>query len=323
MKSIVTGADDGIRLDRWFKRHLPDIAHSMLSKELRKGGVRVDGKKIEASERVVEGQEIRYPDFWSALKTDENHPKKHQKGAKIDPIAIKNLEKSIIFENDDMIVLNKPSGLAVQGGSGQKESVDDILAARARSTGEESPKLVHRLDRDTSGVLVLGKTSKAAGALAAAFAKKTAQKFYWALVVGVPDIEQGTINLPLAKRETGKDSRIEKVQEDEEGKAAITHYRILDFAAKKLAWVELLPVTGRMHQLRVHMESIGHPILGDGKYGGADAFIDGHLASKLHLHARRLELPWQGRTISFEAPLTGHMKESWKLFEFAEPKIRT
>lgn len=322
MQQIIEDADDDIRLDRWFKRHLPLVAHSLLSKELRKGGIRVDGQKAEASTRVHAGQELKYPDMFLKLTPVEGQLAKREKGSRIDPNAIKDLERCILFEDKHMIVLNKPSGLAVQGGSGQKESVDDILAARARLKGEESPKLVHRLDRDTSGVLVLGKTAKDAGQLAAAFARKTAEKVYWALVIGVPDIEVGTIDLPLAKREVGKDSRIEKVQEDDEGKTAITHYQVIDHAARKLAWVELLPVTGRMHQLRVHMESIGHPIYGDGKYGGAEAFLDGEIEPKLHLHARRLTVAFHGRTLIFEAPLTGHMKASWKLFEFSEPKIR-
>lgn len=321
MQKIVTSADDGIRLDRWFKRHLPNVAHSLLSKELRKGGVRLDGQKIEAGSRVAEGQELSYPDMFDKLTGMQ--AAKREKGAHIELGAIKDLERSILFEDSHMLVLNKPSGLPVQGGTGQKESVDDILAARAKLKGEDAPKLVHRLDRDTSGVLVLGKTAKDAGLLAAAFAKKTAQKYYWALVVGVPKIEQGTIDLPLLKRETGKDSRIEKVQEDEEGKPAITHYRIVERVANKLAWLELLPVTGRMHQLRVHLESIGHPIVGDGKYGGAEAFLDGgEIAPQMHLHARKLVLPWQGKTLSFEAPLTDYMKKSWKLFEFIEAKVK-
>lgn len=322
LKQLIDNADDGIRLDRWFKRHFPDVAHGMLSKELRKGAVRLDGKKAEANTRIVEGQELSYPELFVTIATPGKAPKK-EKGSHIPAGAVKDLEKYILFEDAHMIVLNKPSGLAVQGGSGQKESVDDILAARARAKGEESPKLVHRLDRDTSGVLVLGKTAKDAGLLAASFAKKTAEKYYWALIIGVPNIEAGTINLPLMKREVGKDSRMQRVQEDEKGKHAITHYRVVDRAAMKLAWVELLPVTGRTHQLRVHMESIGHPIVGDGKYGGAEAFLDGgEIIPQMHLHARKLILPWKGKTISFEAPLTGHMKQSWKLFQFAEPRVR-
>lgn len=311
--------DDGIRLDRWFKRHLPHIPHSLLQKELRKGTVKLENKKAETSTRVEEGQVLRFPDEWADEEPKATAAKPKQK-TEISASLIKDLEKCIIFEDKHMLVLNKPAGLASQGGTGQKENVDDILRARAEERGEASPKLVHRLDRDTSGILVLGKSSNDAAELAKAFARKQSEKIYWALVVGVPSIAAGKIDLPLAKRTSGKDSRMEKMEEDEEnGKNAITHYQLKDQAGKRLAWVELYPVTGRTHQLRVHMQAIGHPILGDGKYGGREAFIDGEdIEPQLHLHARKLTLPFHGKTLTFVAPLTGHMKKSWKMFEFSE-----
>lgn len=322
MERRIHEEDHDIRLDRWFKRHLPHISNGMLQKALRKKDVRLDGKRAEASTRIAEGQSIVMPDTWRDMPKAETAPRKPVTA--ISDRVIKDLEQHILFEDAAMLVLNKPAGLAVQGGTGQKESVDAILRARAEKLRQEPPRLVHRLDRDTSGVLVLGKSANAAAELAQAFARKQAQKYYWALVLRVPNIEAGTIDAPLVKKASGKDSKFEKVQTDEEdGKHAVTHYEVLDRAGQKLAWVELVPVTGRTHQLRVHMAVIGHPILGDGKYGGSESFFEGgEIPKKLHLHARRLVLPLKGRTLTFEAPLTGHMKQSWKLFQFTEPKTR-
>lgn len=323
MERHIHDDDDDIRLDRWFKRHMPHIPNGMLQKALRKKDVRLDGKRAEASMRIASGQRLTMPDTWRDMPKAEAASRK-AKPRETSDSAIKDLEQLILFEDATMLVLNKPAGLAVQGGTGQKESVDSILRARAEKLRQEPPKLVHRLDRDTSGVLVLGKTAKAAAELAQAFARKQAEKYYWALVLGVPNVDAGTIDAPLIKKASGKDSKYEKVQADEEeGKNAVTHYEILDRAAQKLAWVEMVPVTGRTHQIRVHMALIGHPILGDGKYGGSESFFEGgEIPKKLHLHARRLVLPLKGRTLTFEAPLTGHMKQSWKLFQFNEPKVR-
>lgn len=323
MERRIHDDDDGIRLDRWFKRHMPQVTHGLLQKSLRKGLVRLEGKKADAATRLEQGQVLKIPDEWKKLPELEGERVAKPK-AEISDRSIKDIEQAILFEDDFILVLNKPAGLAVQGGTGQKESVDAILKARAERLKQEPPRLVHRLDRDTSGVLVLGKTAKAAAELAQAFARKQAEKYYWALVLRVPDIEAGVIDMPLVKKATGKDSRYEKVQEDEDdGKNAITNYQVMDTAARKLSWVELMPVTGRTHQLRVHMAGIGHPILGDGKYGGSEAFFEGgEIPKKLHLHARRLILPLKGRTLTFEAPLIGHMKQSWKLFQFDEPKAR-
>jgi 23S rRNA pseudouridine955/2504/2580 synthase len=323
MERHIHDDDDGIRLDRWFKRHMPQVTHGLLQKALRKGAVRLDSKKADASTRITQGQKLSFPDEWKSLP-QHDAPTGAKKEEDISDRAIKDIEQAILFEDKFMLVLNKPAGLAVQGGTGQKLSVDAILKARAQKLRQDPPRLVHRLDRDTSGVLVLGKTANAAAELAQAFARKQAEKYYWALVLRVPSHESGKIDMPLVKRAIGKDSRYEKVQSDEDdGKAAITHYQIMDRAGQKLSWLELMPVTGRTHQLRVHMAGIGHPILGDGKYGGSDAFFEGDtIPKKLHLHARRLVLPLKGRTLLFEAPLTGHMKQSWKLFQFEEPKVK-
>lgn len=323
MERRIHDDDNDIRLDRWFKRHMPHISNGMLQKALRKKDVRLEGRRAEASTRIAEGQKITMPDAWRDMPKAEPAPRK-AKPVETSDRAIKDLEQLILFEDANMLVLNKPAGLAVQGGTGQKESVDSILRARAEKLKQEPPRLVHRLDRDTSGVLVLGKTANAAAELAKTFARKQAEKFYWALVLRVPNITVGTVDVPIVKKAIGKDSKYEKVQQDEEeGKYAVTHYEVLDRAGQKLAWVELMPVTGRTHQLRVHMAAIGHPILGDGKYGGSESFFEGgEISKKLHLHSRRLVLPFKGRTLTFEAPLSGHMKQSWKLFQFTEPNAR-
>jgi len=295
--------DGGARLDRWFKRHYPQFTHGLLEKALRKGDVRLAGKKAKASDRVEAGQAITIrcpiPDV------REKAPKPEAR--KLSPEDIIMMQQAVLYKNADVIVINKPPGLAVQDGTKVVKSVDGMLDA-LRFESSERPRLVHRLDRDTSGVLVLARTSRAATRLMHAFADKTAEKLYWALVKGTPEIAEGTIDLPLAKQEEGD---VEKVAIDEEdGKRAVTLYRVVDKLSSTLAWVELQPVTGRTHQLRVHMAAIGHPIIGDGKYGGREAFVDGmELSRKLHLHARRIVVP---DMLDVTAPLPKHMRESWK-----------
>jgi 23S rRNA pseudouridine955/2504/2580 synthase len=299
---IVQDSDSDIRLDRWFKRHFPELTHGLLEKALRKGEIRVDSKKAKASDRVQVNQvidvRIQMPAARETFK----------------PIAynmisedVQMIQDAILYKDADVIVINKPPGLAVQGGSKVLKSVDGMLDV-LRFEAKERPKLVHRLDRDTSGVLVLARSAKVATKLMRIFSAKEAEKFYWALVKGVPETLQGKIDMPLAKQEDGD---IEKVQIDEQdGKRAITFYEVKERLSKTLAWVELQPVTGRMHQLRVHMAAIGHPILGDGKYGGRDSFLDGmEISRKLHLHARRIIIPGM---LDVTAPMPKHMEESWK-----------
>lgn len=301
IQKTVEDTDNDIRLDRWFKRHYPAFTHGLLEKALRKGDIRIEGKKAKSSDRVTAGQTIiirivmpeKRPEKAPLVKTSEEDARM--------------LQNAVLFKNTDIIAINKPPGLAVQGGSKITKSVDSMLDA-LRFEAKERPKLVHRLDRDTSGVLLLARSAKAATILMHAFAKKEAEKIYWALVKGVPEIPQGKIDLPLSKQEEGD---VEKVAIDEDdGKRAVTFYRVVERLGKTLAWVELMPVTGRTHQLRVHMAAIGHPIIGDGKYGAREAFIDGmDLSRKLHLHARRIIIP---SVLDVTAPLPQHMQNSWK-----------
>lgn len=311
---IISQEDDGIRLDRWFKRHQPGVPHALLEKNLRKGLVRLDGAKAKTSDRVQAGQRLEV-----RIELPEGETKPYvKKTAKVPESAVSDLRKTILYSDKRMLVLNKPAGLAVQGGSGQKIHVDAMLPYLAKP-GEGELKLVHRLDKDTSGILVLAKGPKAAAEIAELFAKKTAEKIYVALVVGVPPQREGGVDLPLIKEAKG--ARAAEIDYEavgvntETGKRAITEYRVLDRLGKQLAWVELRPVTGRMHQLRVHMAAIDCPIVGDGKYGGARAFMkELGLPEKLHLHARTITLPQaQGKPITVHAPLPAHMQESLKL----------
>jgi len=296
-------SDHDIRLDRWFKRHYPALTHGFIEKALRKNDIRLDAKKTTAATRVLTGQTVSI-----RCKLPEPEPETIKKPA---PFRPTNEDKQmlldcVLYKDDDIIIINKPAGLAVQGGSGITKNLDAMLDV-LRFDASERPKLVHRLDKDTSGALALARSSKAATRLVKLFTSKEVEKIYWALAIGVPQIAQGKIDLPLAKQEEEGDR--EKVQVDEEnGKKAITLYKVLDRLSNKLCWLELHPITGRTHQLRVHLSAIGHPILGDGKYGGQLAFIEGmDISRKLHLHAHRIIIPG---VLDVTAPLSPHIKKT-------------
>lgn len=298
---LVATPDDGIRLDRWFKRHYPLISHGTIEKALRKGEIRVNGQKIKANYRLQVNDEIRVPPLKQASG------KNIKKTKKIDDSFIESLKSSVIEETDDWIALNKPAGIAVQGGSKVKECVDDALPYLGKKS--DQLKLVHRLDKDTSGILIIAKSVISAAKLTKQFKTKAIQKLYIAITSGVPQKKHGTISDPLLK--TKKDSKKEKMHVDHKGKKAITHYQVLDTLGNKSALVLLEPVTGRTHQLRVHMANIGTPILGDGKYGGKKAFIDG-VSEKLHLHAFQIVLEKK----KLEASLPTHIKKTCECFDF-------
>ena len=303
--------EDGLRLDRWFRRHFPALPHGMLEKLVRKGQVRVDGGRIRTNHRLAAGAEIRVPPLpatGSAAPVVETRMPDARTRAM--------LEGSILHRDESILVLDKPSGLAVQGGSGLTRHLDGWLDA-LKFDAPERPRLVHRLDRDTSGLLVLGRTASAAAALAAAFRTRRTAKLYWALVVGVPRPAEGVIDAPLVKRDGPGGERVRVMDEgDDAGRGAITVFETIDRAPPRVAWMALQPRTGRTHQLRVHCATMGHPIVGDHKYGGAAARVPG-LPDVLHLHARGLLLPHpDGGVLRLTAPLPGHMRTSWKLFEF-------
>jgi 23S rRNA pseudouridine955/2504/2580 synthase len=306
----VAAADAEIRLDRWFRRHFPDLSHGRLEKLLRTGQVRVDGKRATAGDRLAAGQVIRVPPL--APTTPKPAPT-------IDPHAAEALRRRVLHRDPAVIVIDKPAGLATQGGPGVTQHLDGMLEA-LRFEAAERPRLVHRLDRDTSGVLVLARTAAAAAALAEAFREKDTDKIYWAVVVGVPSPRAGRIDKALAKKRGHGGERVAAAEED--GQRAITDYRTLDAAARRAAWLELSPVTGRTHQLRVHCVALGTPILGDGKYGGAAAFLPGaELPAQLHLHARRIRLPHPaGGVLEVTAGLPAHLRETFAYLGFSAPE---
>ena len=281
----VTHDDDGIRLDRWFKRNLPLIGFATVSRWARTGQIRVDGKRAKPEDRLAEGQVLRVPPGGEEPPATETRKPKPQRRI-LSPEQVAEARAMVIRETPSAIVLNKPPGLATQGGSKMTKHVDGLLDAFVTDDKTPRPRLVHRLDKDTSGVLLIARTPGAAASFSKRFASRSARKVYWALVVGNPALAEGVIDAALAKQPgTGG----EKMHVDEEnGAAAKTRYRVVDHAGERAAWVELEPLTGRTHQLRVHMAAIGHPIVGDGKYGGPDSFLTGAVSRKMHLHARRL-----------------------------------
>lgn len=303
VRQFTVGEDDeGIRLDRWFKRHLPQVGFGTVSRWARTGQLRVDGKRAKVDDRLTEGQLLRVPPGGEdgARTKRERRPL----SAEDEQLA----QDMLITRTKAALVLNKPPGLATQGGTKTTKHVDGLLDAYA-GEDESRPRLVHRLDKDTSGILLVARTAGSAAFFSKRFSGRSAKKIYWALVVGVPDIYEGTIEAPLAKQPgTGG----EKMHVDmEEGQPAKTVYRVVERAGNAAAWVELQPFTGRTHQLRVHMAAIGHPIVGDGKYGGQDAFLTGSVSRKMHLHARRLIIDAPGgQKLDVTADLPEHFAQS-------------
>ncbi len=309
--------DDGIRLDRWFKRHLPDTSYTTVAMWARTGQLRVDGARATPGDRIAAGQMLRVPPPEAdKASADEDKPKRVRERVILSDEETELAQGMVIHKDFQAFVLNKPPGLATQGGTKTIQHVDGLLDA-LQYDNEGRPKLVHRLDKDTSGALLVARTSRAAAFFAKAFSGRTARKVYWALVVDVPSIEDGMIELPIAKQPgTGG----EKMHVDEaEGAPARTRYRVIERAGNRAAWVELQPFTGRTHQLRVHMAAIGHPIVGDGKYGGAAAFLTGGISRKMHLHARRIKVDHpDGGNIDVTADLPTHFAESLVQLGFDE-----
>lgn len=307
----VSEDDDGIRLDRWFKRHMPELSFNLVSRWARTGQLRLNDKKAVPGDRIETGQEIRIPPAEATpVRTARSKPRREL----LSEDEIRLIRDMVIHQDPGAFVLNKPPGLATQGGTKTTHHLDRLLDGLADD--RDRPKLVHRLDKDTSGALLVARTARAAGHFAKAFSGRTAKKVYWALVVGVPSLDEGTVDAPLAKQPgTGG----EKMHIDEEhGLAAKTRWRTIDRAGNRAAWVELQPLTGRTHQLRAHMAAIGHPIVGDAKYGGAEAFLTGGISRKLHLHARRIRIDApEGGKIDVTAELPTHFAETLSTLGFS------
>jgi 23S rRNA pseudouridine955/2504/2580 synthase len=306
----VTSDESGMRVDRFFEARFPGLSFSHIQRIVRKGEVRVNGKRTEPKARLAAGQSVRVPPLTIAPPAPRDDAPQAQK----DRAFIKSIT---LYEDDDVLVLNKPMGLAVQGGSGTVRHVDGMLGAlRGSHPDAQRPRLVHRLDKDTAGCLLVAKTRFAAAALAKTFRSRSARKIYWALVAGVPRPHQGRISTYLAKQEVEEDSFMRIAKHGEKDAVhAVTYYAVVETSAQKLAWISLKPVTGRTHQLRAHMAHVGHPIVGDPKYFNIENWeFPGGIQDRLHLLARRIVVPHpRGGKIDISAPLPPHMQQSWNL----------
>ena len=319
----VKAEDDDQRLDRWFKRHYPELGHGRLQKMLRTGQVRLDGKRTKANARLFEGQSIRVPPI---PEPDADRPRPKQVEKIASEGALEDLRKRILHQDSMVLAIDKPSGLAVQGGSKTAYHLDGMLDG-LKFDAKERPRLVHRLDKDTSGVILLGRNRKAAAALTAAFQSHDTRKFYIALIAGHPKPRQGQIDLSLSKKPGRFGENM--AHDPENGKRAISRYQVLENAGRKVSLALLEPLTGRTHQLRVHCAFMETPILGDGKYGGTEAFPAGtDIAKRMYLHAWAISLPHPSGdgTLTVCAPPPKHFLAASKYFgfdpqSFADPSI--
>ncbi len=314
VQTVTVSADENdMRVDRFFEARFPGLSFSHIQRIVRKGEVRVNGKRTEPKTRLSTGQSVRIP----PLKLEAPAPRADAPGAQQDRAFLKSIT---LYEDDDVMVLNKPMGLAVQGGSGTTRHIDGMLGAlRGPGADAQRPRLVHRIDKDTAGCLLVAKTRFAAAALAKSFRSRSTRKIYWALVAGVPKPRQGRVSTYLAKEEREEDSFMRVAKHGEKDAVhAVTYYAVVETAAQRLAWLSLKPVTGRTHQLRAHMAHIGHPIVGDPKYFNIENWeLPGGIQQRLHLLARRIAVPHpRGGIIDVSAPLPPHMQQSWNLLGF-------
>ncbi len=315
--SKIVDEDEGaMRLDRWFKQHYPGLGFGRLQKLLRSGQIRIDGGRVKSDTRIQPGQTIRIPP-----NIDEGRAAKPLTANTIrDRHDHDVLNDMILYQDKKVYAFNKPAGLAVQGGSGINRSVDSMLESMRDLKGQK-PRLVHRLDRDTSGVLLVARTRAAAAAMTKSFRHRDTKKTYWALVYGVPKKREGRISTYLVKEQTPDGDRMRVARHGERhADHAVTHYRVIDASPRRVSWVDFTPVTGRTHQLRIHAQSIGHPIIGDPKYFDiANWDLPGGIQKKLHLHARNIKIPHpDGGMIDVTANLPEHMKQSWNLLGLEE-----
>jgi 23S rRNA pseudouridine955/2504/2580 synthase len=338
VKLLTVSVDEGEqRLDRWFKRRFPHVTQGAVEKMCRTGQVRVNGGRAKGSDRVEPGMEIRIPPLPTGAA-----PSRPATGG-VSPADTKMIQDCVLFRDEHLIILNKPAGLPSQGGSGQGDRHVDGLTEALKFGYKDRPKLVHRLDKDTSGLLMLARTDRVARALSEALRHRNTRKIYWAAVAGVPNPRKGSVKYGLMKAggrgRGGEGEKMicvhpAKMADYPDAKRAHTDFFVLWFLGARLSWMALEPVTGRTHQLRAHMSELGHPILGDGKYGGSGtenmgdgwgASIGGEISKKLHLHARflKIEHPITKKMMTFTAPLPDHMARTWKTLDWGENDVPT
>lgn len=327
VESKTVDADEaGMRLDRWFKLHYPGLGFGQLQKLLRSGQIRINGGRVKTDTRVATGHKVRIPPNVSGLAgiSGQSYEGFNSKTGPLTRNTIKDrhdidvLRAMLLMEDKKVFVFNKPAGLAVQGGSGVNRHVDKMLESMRSQKGEK-PRLVHRLDRETSGVLVVARTRGAAAALTASFRHRNTEKTYWAICKGVPRKREGKISTYLLRERLPDGDKMRVARHGEPGADhAVTHYRVLDAAGQNISWIEFRPVTGRTHQLRVHASHLGHPILGDPKYFDIENWdLPGGIQNRLHLHAQRIMIPHpDSGKINVSAPLPQHMVQTFNVFGF-------
>lgn len=337
---VKLGENEGeSRLDRWLKKHFPSLTQGAIEKMCRTGQCRVDGARVKASTRVAPGMEVRIPPLpEGGTEAPESRAQARREATQISAADEKMIQASVLWKDEHIIALNKPPGLPSQGGSGQGDRHVDGLLEALKFGYKDRPKMVHRLDKDTSGVLLIARTDRVARALSEAFRLKTTRKIYWAAVAGVPSPKMGTIRYGLVKApghgRGGEGEKMicihpSKVDATPDAKRATTDFAVIDALGSRVSWVGLVPITGRTHQLRAHMAELGHPIVGDGKYGGSGqenpgdgwgAQLGGEISRKLHLHARSISFdhPITKKRITLTAPLPEHMARTWKTLGWIE-----
>ncbi|MFC0200415.1 RluA family pseudouridine synthase [Paracoccus rhizosphaerae] len=337
VQTITVGQDEGeMRLDRWLKKRFPQLSQGAVEKMCRTGQLRVDGGRVKAATRIEPGQEVRVPPLPDAQPVPA---KPRPIGPRLTDSDAQMIQSAVLWKDEHIIALNKPPGLPSQGGSGLGGRHVDGLTEALMFGFKDRPKLVHRLDKDTSGVLLLARTDRVARALSEAFRSRTTRKIYWAAVAGVPHPRMGTVRYGLVKGGGGRGDNEKMIavhprdiDTTEGAKRATTDYAVLDALATRASWCALVPITGRTHQLRAHMAELGHPIVGDGKYGGSGqenlgdgwgAQLGGEISKKLHLHARSLSFdhPITKKRVTLTAPLPEHMQRTWKLLGWHENDV--